>query len=352
MKPRGLISGVVPTISVALATFNGARYIGEQLESLAKQAMLPLELIVFDDRSTDETAAIVRRFAETAPFDVRVSINEENLGYRANFMQCVVTCKGDLIAFCDQDDIWDPDKLSAVVTAYCQTASMMIYHDVRLVDELGQTVDDSSVPTFKKCSDFRVVHGLCQVFHRSLIRYVYLWSLSVDQFAAGSRMAHDQFFFFIAVSANSVFHLPRPLLSYRQHGNNLFGAELRRKAKTGILYTMSVMLLWLIGHRGPFRRRKMLWYSQLSGEYRCCISRIDILESILSDGKEIGEMSIALDRHRNLKAKLKARFAIFEESRWTRRTRLLFAALIGGAYAATYRGFKDIGLDFLLGVPS
>src|SRR4051794_15860948 len=99
----------LPMFSVAMCTYNGARFIGAQLASVAAQTRTPDELIVCDDRSTDETVAIVQKFADSAPFRVRLHVNEENLGSTKNFERAVSLCEGDLIALCDQDDVWLPE---------------------------------------------------------------------------------------------------------------------------------------------------------------------------------------------------------------------------------------------------
>src|SRR5262245_6144046 len=99
------------SISVAMATFNGERFLRRQLSSLTEQTVNPSELIVTDDGSRDDTLTILLRFAKTAPFPVRIVQNETRLGYRANFMKAATLCSSDLIAFCDQDDVWEPKKL-------------------------------------------------------------------------------------------------------------------------------------------------------------------------------------------------------------------------------------------------
>src|SRR5258708_20434812 len=86
------------SISVAMATFNGARYLGEQLASLSSQSVKPLELVVCDDGSTDETVAILRSFSTPAPFAVRAFKNTERLGYQQNFMTAASLCKRSLVA--------------------------------------------------------------------------------------------------------------------------------------------------------------------------------------------------------------------------------------------------------------
>jgi len=104
----------MPGVSIALATFNGEKYLVPQLESLAGQSQLPAELIISDDCSVDRTLEIARDFAGRAPFPVRILRNERRIGFRANFMRAVEHCGSDLVAFCDQDDIWEPEKLAVM----------------------------------------------------------------------------------------------------------------------------------------------------------------------------------------------------------------------------------------------
>lgn len=92
-------------ISVAMATYNGAAYLEQQLESLANQVLHPGELVVTDDGSSDGTLALIEDFARRAPFPVRLVRNEARLGYRGNFIKTSTICGCELIAFCDQDDV-------------------------------------------------------------------------------------------------------------------------------------------------------------------------------------------------------------------------------------------------------
>src|ERR687894_3003245 len=97
--------------SVAMCTYNGARFVAEQLASVAAQTRPPDELVVCDDGSTDETCRLVEEFAARAPFPVRLFVNERNLGSTRNFGRAVALCEGDLVALSDQDDVWHPEKL-------------------------------------------------------------------------------------------------------------------------------------------------------------------------------------------------------------------------------------------------
>jgi hypothetical protein len=98
-------------ISIAMGTYNGGRYLREQLDSLAAQTLLPHELHIGDDGSTDDTHAIVQEFGRSSTFPVHLHVNARNLGFGENFIQTALRCSGDWIAFCDQDDVWLPEKL-------------------------------------------------------------------------------------------------------------------------------------------------------------------------------------------------------------------------------------------------
>ena len=106
-----------PRISVALCTYNGGRYLERQLESIALQSRMPCELIVCDDRSTDDTIAILRQFQSDAPFPVQVIQNQFRLGSTRNFDQAIGLSRGEFIALCDQDDLWLPAKLERLCDA-------------------------------------------------------------------------------------------------------------------------------------------------------------------------------------------------------------------------------------------
>ena len=99
-------------ISVAMATYNGARYLQEQLECLSGQTQKPRELVVVDDGSSDDTVTILERFKSIAPFKVRIFKNEIHLGYSATFLKAASKTSGRLVAFCDQDDKWSISKLA------------------------------------------------------------------------------------------------------------------------------------------------------------------------------------------------------------------------------------------------
>ncbi|MBA3247724.1 MAG: glycosyltransferase family 2 protein [Pyrinomonadaceae bacterium] len=123
-------------LSVAMCTYNGARYLQEQLASLAAQTRPPDELVVCDDCSTDETRAILEEFRARAAFPVRLYFNEQNLRVVRNFAKAISLCGGDIIALCDQDDVWLPEKLSRFEAEFARAPEIgLVFSDLEVVDE-------------------------------------------------------------------------------------------------------------------------------------------------------------------------------------------------------------------------
>jgi hypothetical protein len=127
------------SISVALATYNGARFLPAQLESMAAQDRRPDEIVIGDDQSTDDTAQVVQRFAAAHDIPVRWQRNATRLGTSANFDSVVRRCQGDLVVFSDQDDVWLPHRLSRTVRAFAEDPqSSYVFCDGALIDDQGR----------------------------------------------------------------------------------------------------------------------------------------------------------------------------------------------------------------------
>jgi glycosyltransferase involved in cell wall biosynthesis len=103
-------------VSVAMATYNGASYIEEQLDSIMIQTRTVDEVIICDDCSMDNTVAIIKEFIQLHQLQSkwRIEVNNTNLGFGSNFIQAIKKTTGDIIFFCDQDDIWIPDRVQVM----------------------------------------------------------------------------------------------------------------------------------------------------------------------------------------------------------------------------------------------
>ncbi|WP_158264959.1 glycosyltransferase family 2 protein [Blastopirellula marina] len=123
-------------LSVALCTYNGGRFLADQLQSIARQTIAPDEVVICDDGSTDDTAEIVAAFAGQAPFGVRWERNASNLGSTKNFENAISLCEGDLIFLADQDDVWRDDKLARFAAAFRQyPEAALAFSNAAIVDE-------------------------------------------------------------------------------------------------------------------------------------------------------------------------------------------------------------------------
>lgn len=134
-----LINAARFKISIALCTYNGAAFLEEQLDSILAQTRLPDELVVCDDGSTDDTVPQLHAFAARSPFAVHLHLNESNLGSTRNFEKAIELCRGEIIALCDQDDLWREDKLACMEQAFAQhPRAGCVFSDAVVTDELGQ----------------------------------------------------------------------------------------------------------------------------------------------------------------------------------------------------------------------
>lgn len=213
-------------ISVAMATYNGERFLVEQLESLAAQSRLPDELVVSDDCSSDRTRAVVEEFARSAPFPVSIFKNDKTLGYADNFLRAAQLCKGDWIAFCDQDDVWMPEKL-ATIERYIKIPGrdvMLIAHSATVVDEKlrGMTLRCPDISRFRVCRGTELpaswyVDGLAISFRGELVRDLSPSERGPDGGKPMLPLAHDVWVCRLARILGDIVLLPDILCLYRRH---------------------------------------------------------------------------------------------------------------------------------------
>jgi len=159
-------------ISIAMATYNGAQYIQAQLQSFVDQTRQPDELVITDDCSTDQTEAIVRKFAESAPFKVVFSRNEHNLGYCGNFNAALMKTTGDLVFLSDQDDVWFPEKIEHMKgVSESHPGALVVMNDAALTDSELNEVELTKVGQLQSAgySLEYFVMGCCCGIRRELL---------------------------------------------------------------------------------------------------------------------------------------------------------------------------------------
>ena len=217
------------TVSVAMGTYNGAAHILEQLESLSRQSYRIHELVITDDGSTDNTLAIAEAFGQTSPFPVRIVPNGRQLGFSDNFLKAASLCTGDLISFCDQDDVWSERKIETCVSFFRDPKTLLAIHSARLWD--GKVQEERLFPSFPETrvfnagelNPFAFIPGFALVFRRCVLEF------TDNTNRPKRRHHHDEWVWMLATSAGRVATIAEPLALYRQHSANTVGAPARRK---------------------------------------------------------------------------------------------------------------------------
>lgn len=221
-------------ISIALCTYNGEKFLQEQLDSLAQQSCLPDDLVVCDDGSTDATLDILEDFFKTAPFRARIFKNELNLGPAANFAKAVGLCEGEWIFLCDQDDSWLPDKIkfSAEKMAEMEkefgSDTPILVHSDAVVADQGLKELHPSLWAFQYSSPQKG-HPLAKLLNQNLVTgctAVLNRSLRDKAFPLPETvMMHDWWLALVAATFGQIGYIPDQTLLYRQHGKNDTGAK-------------------------------------------------------------------------------------------------------------------------------
>lgn len=205
---------VQPFVSIALATYNGERFLAEQLESLVNQTYPNLEIIVSDDGSTDNTLGILERYAAIHP-QLRIYQNTRKSGVTNNFQNAIRHCEGAFIALSDQDDIWLPGKIEQMVKGIGNAS--LIYHDSLLVDEAGRSLQTTAVEKGYTGNDpmvfllKNIVSGHACLFKRQLLQQALPFPEAI---------CHDWWLAAIAADNDGIRFLPEVLVHYRQHSGN------------------------------------------------------------------------------------------------------------------------------------
>lgn len=216
-------------ISVAMCTYNGERFLSEQLASIAKQTRLPDELVVCDDRSTDRTVDIVREFGAAASYPVRVFVNERNLGFVANFERAIQLCNGDLIALSDQDDSWYPERLERSEQEFAAHPEVgLVFSDADLIDDQGQLTGTRLWPNFGFVGERkqRLLAGDYTVLTKRFVTgatIMFRSRLRENCLPFGSGWLHDEWLAPAAAAVADVLPIDAPLIRYRKHASQQVG---------------------------------------------------------------------------------------------------------------------------------
>lgn len=217
--------------SVVLCTYNGAKYIEEQINSILTQTHPVDEILVSDDGSTDDTVAIAERILSQGSVPYSVLKNEGEKGVAGNFFYGLKRASGDYIFTCDQDDIWLENKVEVFAREAEQTARMLYFSDGLLVDGDGKSMEVHLWDAFGfSCADHvpsdeelfalllkhPIVTGASMMVSRELV------ALTEH---TGEGWIHDEWLAILAAAHLSIAPIPQVTFHYRQHGSNVLGAQ-------------------------------------------------------------------------------------------------------------------------------
>ncbi len=241
-----------PLVSVAIAIYNGDKFLREQLDSLLAQTYSNLEIIISDDNSNDLTQNILEEYSNR---DKRVhwSISKRQRGMVPNFMEAISICKGEIIFLCDCDDIWYPEKISKHVDLYKDESVKWVYNKALITDEFNNPTGflTDTMPDYYEKSRQKFLYytwGSCIIgcatsYRAGLLKNI----LMADKFAPG----HDSWIQLAIFPAKSGF-IDEVLQLYRQHSNNTIGlkkGDENLAIKNNLIYLKSLiknkqLVLW------------------------------------------------------------------------------------------------------------
>ena len=247
-------------ISVAMCTYNGAKYVHDQIMSIASQSRLPDELVICDDNSSDETVKIIETFVGQVSFPIRLYKNERNLGSTKNFEKAISLCVGEVIALSDQDDLWYHQKLKLIEEAFSVSPNIgAVFTDADVVDEnlhslgyrLWQSVGFSKTQqrqliqgkAFEVLLKHNVVTGATMAF-RTKYRDLFM--------PISSDWIHDGWIALHIGAVSKLTIISEPLIQYRQHSMQQCGVMKR-------------------GFRGRYKLAKQIKredYTEIANQYK------------------------------------------------------------------------------------
>lgn len=264
-------------VSILLASYNGEKYIAEQIESLLGQTIQDFTLFVCDDQSTDDTFAIINEYAQKYSDKIFVYQNEKNTGgAKHNFIKMMVERKDNYIMLCDQDDVWLPDKIEKSLlkireleAIYGTDEPLLVHTDLKVVDKNLNVISSSFVKmsrtnyekkTLNHLLTRNIAAGCTQIYNKAMADLI---------FAEPEYMVvHDWWIALIASAFGKISAIYEPTILYRQHGSNSIGAK-KELSFANIYYRLTNFKKMADTVKGTYTQAKSflsLYYDRLSHE--------------------------------------------------------------------------------------
>lgn len=317
------------SISIAMATYEGARYLRHQLDSFASQTRLPDELVISDDNSTDATAEVVADFARTAPFAVRFQVNATRLGFNRNFERAIMRCEGELILVSDQDDEWFASKIATVAALFEGRPDVLaVVNDQVIATPEGENTGSTVLRNVRAMgyTDENFAPGCCTALRRPI--------LDVLSPFPGDEVPYDYWINIIPLMLGVRTICEEPLQNYRRHASNATGSHFARE---GLKQRMLAAHSAKTDVRGDYRAKiagNALIAARLD-ERRAAIAVLGRTAQAAAAGRALADESAAYA----------ARLACLDRPRAARAPAVL-RMLRGGTYAH-FRGYKSALKDMV-----
>jgi len=217
-------------IDVLLATYNGEKYLKEQIESILNQTYKNIHLIISDDNSKDGTPEILKQYEK----DERITVyfQEQNLGYVRNFEFLLKQVQSDYYMLSDQDDIWLPEKIEKSMETLKRENADFVFGDLEVVDENLNTIYESFGDfmllnrKIKKCINtyevnylYNCVTGCTVLSKKQFLKYI----LPIPN--NSKYLIHDYWMALMVALNGKLVYMPEKYIKYRQHGNNQVGTD-------------------------------------------------------------------------------------------------------------------------------
>lgn len=226
-------------ISVAMATYNGEKYIKRQLDSILNQTLKPDEVIIIDDKSSDGTVELIDKYiTENKLTQWKLFVNEKNIGYKRNFYNALKKVTGEIVFLSDQDDEWHIDKIEIMMKLLKEKNEIKALSSaVNLIDGLSEKITQKTERNYYN-SNFLYLDHIPQYIEYFDMVYIALHNVSpgctmairkeiVDIFLRiyNFKLPHDWFINLIASAYGGCAYVNDALIDYRKHENNAIGAS-------------------------------------------------------------------------------------------------------------------------------
>lgn len=217
-------------VDILLATYNGEKYLKEQIESVLNQTYENIQIIISDDCSTDGTRQILKEYEKNEK--IKVFYQEKNLGYVKNFEFLLKQVENELYMLCDQDDVWKKEKIEKSVEKLEKENLDLVFGDLEVVDENLNTIHKSYNQYMhmqnkinKYCKDYQLQYLYNCMTGCTILSKKEFLSKILPLPTNSKYMIHDYWIGLIVSLNGKVGYLSEPYILYRQHGNNQVGTK-------------------------------------------------------------------------------------------------------------------------------